>query len=76
MCFNLAWFAQFLITIIIICAVFALIRLWVLPLLGAIDGRIAQTINIILAVVVAIIVIWLCVDLISCALGSGLWLRR
>ena len=45
-------------------------------MLGAIDGRIAQTINIILAVVVAIIVIWLCVDLISCALGSGLWLRR
>lgn len=76
MCFSIGWFLQLLIFLVIICAVVALVRIWLLPLLAPIDGRLVATINVIIGVVVAIIVIYLLFDLISCALGGGLWLRH
>jgi len=76
MCFSIGWFLQLLLFLIIICAVVALVRIWLLPLLAPIDGRLVATINVIIGVVVAIIVIYILFDLISCALGGGVLLRR
>jgi uncharacterized membrane-anchored protein len=71
MCFSLPWLAHILIVLIVIGACVAIFRIWIFPMLGAIDGRIAQTINILIAVVVACIVIWMVVAVLSCALGGG-----
>lgn len=74
MCFSLAWLGQLLVYLVIIGAVFAIIRLlvpWVLSQLGAAGGIIAQVLNIVLWAILAIIVIWVVIDLLSCLSGTG-----
>ncbi len=78
MCFSLAWLAQLLIWLVIVGAIYAILKLvipFVLAQLGTAGGVIAGVINIILWVVIAIFVIYLCFDLISC-LAGGLSMPR
>jgi hypothetical protein len=75
-CFSLEWLAHILIVLIVIGAVVAIFRIWVLPMLGTWDGRIVQTVNILIGVIVACIVIWMVVEVLSCALGGGLGMGR
>lgn len=75
MCFSLAWLGQLLVYLVIIGAVFAIIRLLVplaLQWLGAAGGVLAQVINIVLWAAIIIMVIWVVIDLASCLLGSGM----
>jgi len=71
MCFSLAWFVQMLVILVIICGVLAILRLWVFPMMGSVDGRIPATINVVIWVVVSIFVIYVLFDLVACALGAG-----
>jgi hypothetical protein len=43
MCFSIGWFLQLLLFLVIICAVVALVRIWLLPLLAPVDGRLIAT---------------------------------
>ena len=74
MCFSVAWFVQTLVWLVIICGVIAIFRL-VLPVvlgwLGMAGGLVMQVLNIILAVVVIVVLIWFCYDLLVCAGGLG-----
>ena len=70
-CFSLAWLLQLLIFIVVICAVIAILRIWVFPMLGATDPRIVSTINIIIWAVVCIFVIYVCAELLMCAFAGG-----
>ena len=72
MCFSIEWFLHLLIVLIVVCAVIAIMRIWVFPMLGSTDPRIVQTINIIIWVIVAIFLIYICFDLLECAFGGGL----
>jgi hypothetical protein len=77
MCFSLSWLEQLLVWIVIICAIVAIIRLllpFVLSQLGAGGSVIIAALNIVLWAVVAIFVIYICFDLISCL--GGLHLPR
>ena len=74
MCFSLQFFEQLLIWCVIIGAIFALVRL-LLPMataqMGPPGGVILSVLNIILYAVIAIFVIYICFELISCLVGSG-----
>ena len=70
-CFSLAWLAHMLIVLIVIGAVVAICRIWLLPMLAGWDARIVQTVNILLFVIVACIIIWMVVEVLACALGGG-----
>ena len=74
MCFSLQWVEQLFIYIIVIGAIFAIIRL-LLPMvfaqLGGPGNIIAQVINIILWAIIACFVVYICFALISCLLGGG-----
>lgn len=75
MCFSLYWFVSLLVWVVVLCGVVAIFRL-VLPLvlgwLGVAGGVVMQVLNIILAVVVIVTLIWFCFDLISCVGNVGL----
>ena len=77
MCFSLAWLAQLLIWIIVICGVIALLRLliaFVLPKLGVggeILAFVAQAFWIIFWVVICCALVFFVFDLIAC-LGPSL----
>lgn len=76
MCFSLWTIESLLIWLVIICAVFAIVRLLLIPLvlapMGAPGTIIIQVVNIILWVIVAIACIYLVFDLLSCAMiGPG-----
>lgn len=77
-CLSLGFLEQLLIWLVIIGAVFALIRL-VLPLalgwLGAAGSVIERAINIVLWAAIAIIAIIVVFGLLSCLIGSGGGLR-
>jgi hypothetical protein len=70
-CFSLGWVVQMLVFLVVLCLVIALLRIWVLPMLGSVDPRIPATINILIWAVVCIFVIYLIADLLMCAVGSG-----
>lgn len=74
MCFSMEFIKQLLIDLVVIGAVFAIIKL-LLPLalnwLGGAGSIIMQVINIILYAVICIFVIIICFDLISCLVGGG-----
>lgn len=74
MCFGAEWFKDLLIWLVIVGAVVALVRL-LLPMalaqLGPPGGVILQVLNILLYAFVAIVVIYIAFDLISCLLGAG-----
>ena len=75
MCFSLLWFVTLLVWIVVVCGIVAIFRL-VLPLvlgwLGIAGGIVMKVLNIILAVVVIITLIWFCYDLFTCLGGGGL----
>lgn len=73
MCFSWGWLQSILVWLVIVGAVFAILKLlipYVLSQLGAGGGIIAQAINILLWAIIAIFVIYICFALISC-LGTG-----
>lgn len=78
MCFSLAWFVSLLVWIVVICGVVAIFRL-VLPVvlgwLGMAGTLVMQVLNIILAVVVIVTLIWFLFDLLTCAGGMGMRIR-
>lgn len=71
-CFSLGWLENLLIWLVVIGAVFALVRL-ILPLalgpLGTAGTMVSQALNIIIWALVAIAVIILVFDLLSCLVG-------
>lgn len=77
MCFTLLWFVTLLVWVVVLCGVVAIFRL-VLPVvlgwLGMAGGLVMQVLNIILAVVVIVTLIWFLFDLVTCA-GGGAGLR-
>lgn len=77
-CFNLLWLEALLIWLIVIGAVFAIIRV-VVPLivgpLGVFASTVVQILNIVLWVVVAIAVVYLVFDLLGCVIGFPRMLR-
>ena len=75
MCFSVAWLIQLLIFLVVLCAIIAILRIWVFPMLATTDPRIPATINIIIWAVVCIFVIYVCAELLMCAFaGGGPWL--
>lgn len=78
MCFTAASLMSILIWIVIICAIFAIIRV-VVPLvaaqLGGPGGALVQIINIVLWAALVIVVIIFAFEMISCLLGMGGGLR-
>jgi hypothetical protein len=76
MCFSLAWLAQFLIWLVIICAVVALLRLlvsFVLPKLGwgaEIVAFVVAAIRIVIWAIILIALIIFIFDLIACLAPS------
>lgn len=76
MCFGFEWLLHVLIVLIIVCVVVTVLRIWIFPMLGTVDPRIPATINVIIWAVVAIFVLVVCFDLLMCAMGSSMWLRR
>jgi hypothetical protein len=77
MCFSLAWLQSLLIWIVIVGAVVAILQLflpWVVSqagFLGDAMNIILQIIKIVVWAIVAIFVIYVAFDLISCLIGSG-----
>lgn len=72
MCFNLAWFEQLLIWLVVIGVIVALVRL-LLPIalgpLGPLGATISQALYIVVWGIVAIAIIVLIFDLIACFIG-------
>jgi uncharacterized membrane protein len=67
-CFSLGWIEQLLIWFVVITAVIAIIKL-LIPAVIPLGGTIIQVINIVVWVVVAIAIIILVFDLLSCVVG-------
>lgn len=74
MCFTAGSLLAILIWIVIICAIFAIIRI-VVPLvaaqLGGPGGVLVQIINIVLWAALVIIVLYFAFEMISCLIGMG-----
>lgn len=70
MCMSLAFLEQILIWLIVVLAVVAIIRVFV-GLTGTVPGWVLQIINIVLGAVIAIIVVMVVFDLLSCLLFSA-----
>jgi hypothetical protein len=67
-CFSLGWLEQLLIWLVVVCAVIAVIRL-LLPLALAPLPIVAQVLQIVMWAVIAIAVIILLFELLSCLVG-------
>lgn len=68
-CMSPEFLGHLLVQIIVICAVVAIIRLlvpFVLSQIGAAGGVVAGVINIVLWAIIAIAVVWFCIDLLGC----------
>lgn len=75
MCFSLAWIQQLLIWLVIICAIVAILRLflpWIAGKLGDAGSIVIGVLNIVLWAFVVICVIYFVFALISCLGGGGL----
>ncbi len=71
MCFSVGWVVQMLAFLIVLCAIIAILRIWVFPMLGGTDPRIVSTINIIIWAVVCLFVLYVCAELLLCAFSGG-----
>lgn len=72
MCFSMGWLQSFLIWLVIIAAIFAILKLvipWVLSKIGVDAGIVIQIMSIILWAFIAIAVIYLAFAAISCLGG-------
>ena len=73
-CFTLGWLEQVLVWLVIVGAIFAIIKLLVplvLSAFGAAGGTLAQIINIVLWAIIVIMIICIAFALIGC-LGGGM----
>jgi hypothetical protein len=84
-CFSLGWLEQVLVWIVVLVAVFAIVNLLIPFVLSQASGALGAGVNVIIAAlrivlwaVIAIVVIYVCFDLISCLLShtGGLALPR
>jgi hypothetical protein len=79
MCFSLAWLEQFLVWLIIVCAVVTLLRLlisFVIPKLGLVGegiGFVVKALTIIIWATICIALVYFIFDLIICL---GPWMPR
>lgn len=74
MCFSIEWIGQLVIWLIIIVAMVAIVRLvlpYLLNMLGAGGGLVMAIINIVIWAAVAIMVVYIVIELFSCLLGGG-----
>lgn len=71
MCFSLLWVEQLCIYIVIVMAIWAIIKLLLPFVTQFMPGIVVQIIQIVLWAVVAIICIYIIFGLISCLIGSG-----
>ena len=74
MCFSVAFLFQLLIWLVVLGAIYAIIKIVVPAVLanfGAPGGMLAQVINIVLWAVMMVIALYLIWDLVECLLGSG-----
>lgn len=74
MCFSLAWLQSLLIWIVIVCAIFAILKLvvpFILSKIGVDGGIILQIVNILVWAFVAIVVIYFAFAAISCLMSMG-----
>lgn len=74
MCFSVAFLFQLLIWLVIVGAIYAIIKLvvpYVLAQLGSPGGLLAQVINIVLWAVMIVLVLYLIWDLVDCLIGAG-----
>ena len=74
MCFSMGWIEQLLVWLVIVCAVFAILKLllpFIAAQLGGAGGIIISVINIVLWAFICICVIYFCFALISCLIGAG-----
>jgi H+/Cl- antiporter ClcA len=82
MCFDLAFIENLLIWLVVVGCIVALLRLllpWVLGMFGVGGDILMRAINIVIGAIIAIFVIVIIFDLVSCLLGAGggpLHLRR
>lgn len=72
MCFSVGWLLHLLVVLIVVCAVVAILRIWVFPLLSSVDGRITQTVSVVVWVFAAVFAVYVCFELLACLLGGGL----
>lgn len=79
MCFSIAGIANFLIWLVVLCAVIGILKIlvpWILSLAGVgVSPPIAQIINILIIAIVIIAVIVVALAIIECAVGGGFGLR-
>lgn len=78
-CFSLGWIEQLLVWLIILVAVVGILKLlipWIVGQIGVSFGPLPQIINIVLWAAVAIFIIYISFELISCLLGSAGLFRR
>ncbi len=74
MCFSVAFLFQLLIWLVILGAIYAIIKIVVPAVLaqfGAPGGMLAQVINIVLWAIMMVIALYLIWDLVECLVGSG-----
>lgn len=71
MCFSLAWLENVLIYLVIVGAVYAILKLLIPFVASQFPPIIGQVLNIILWAVIAILVIIICFGVISCLLSGG-----
>lgn len=76
MCFSLQWFEQLCIMIVIIMALWAIIKLFLPYLLQFLPDVVVQIIRIVVWAVLAIVCIYIIFGLLSCLLGAGGGLMR
>ena len=75
MCFSLSWLEALLIWIVVVCAIVGILKLllpFILTQLGVGGGIIVAAINIVIWAVIAIFVIYVLFDLVSCLGGAHL----
>jgi hypothetical protein len=78
-CFSISLLVQVIVWLIIVGALVAILQIWLPQIVGALGawgGMIAATLRIILGAVIAIFIVYLLYDLITCAFYGGRPLLR
>lgn len=69
MCFSMTWLVQLCIEIVVVVAIIAVLRIWVLPM-PTLDPRLVATINVVIWAIGIIFAIWIIFELLACV-GFG-----
>jgi type II secretory pathway component PulF len=62
---------QALVVLVVVAGVVAILRIWVLPMLGTLDPRVPATVNVLIWVIVGVYVLYVVAGLLFCLLGGG-----